>query len=147
VISEKQFFRIVFISLSFIFFILLGNSVTELVQARESAETQIMITAAHLDPDNFTGYTLVYTDEALDKAFYLNNNYKPQAVPVGTRISINDTIRGKVVETEEQVFYVECADPSRIAYGLSGQPVMSKSGPIGFVSALEAGPRLLCVYY
>jgi hypothetical protein len=52
-----------------------------------------------------------------------------------------------VVKSDGEFFYVKCDDPLLITYGMSGYPVWFNLKQVGFVSSLEPGPLLRCVYY
>jgi hypothetical protein len=121
-----------------------GDSGTE----QETPEVgRIVITAAHISPTYFPDYTLLYTDDETDTAVYLNNTYEPEQLDIGSYVTVTDTLNGKVIETTDSSFYIECNDPLQISYGLSGHPVTYSGREVGFVSSLEPGQKLKCVYY
>ena len=106
-------------------------------------DSQIFITAAHIPESEFPGYQLIYKDEELDKAYYLDLNYTPNQLREGAIVNY-----GVVHSSSKQTFLVEPYDASIVTKGLSGSIVTDRLGnPVGFVSSLVTGGYLECVYY
>jgi hypothetical protein len=129
--------------LTYILMVLLAAPVDQ----STAQSTRVVVTAAHIDPDTFPAYKLLYADGERDIAYYVNTEYEPIELKQGSRVEITEELKGTAVKSEGDYFYVECDDPLMIVAGLSGKDVMHKRKPVGFVSSLEPGPLLRCVYY
>lgn len=107
----------------------------------------IMVTAAHIPAEVFSGYTLIYTDETNDKAYYILNSYKPAYIPEGSKVKFGNTLTGKVLKSEGIQLYIEPDSLDAVTKGISGSDVIYKDEPYAFVSALTTEGLIRCIYY
>lgn len=110
------------------------------------SETPIYITAAHLDPSTVTGYTLIYSDEDRDTAYYIKDDYTYHYPEIGETVYFANC-KGTVDSIKEGVgFYVSVDKDSEIYKGLSGARVKDSRGKdIAFVSSAKSKEKILCV--
>lgn len=112
---------------------------------REPVVGDILVTAAHY-PVNDSKYKLIYVNEELDKAYYLDTEYIPTQVQVGTQVTWTyngNTYTGRVASSDSSTFYVLPDNPELIVTGMSGSVVSD----LGFISSYTVDGLLKVVYF
>lgn len=112
---------------------------------REPVVGDILVTAAHY-PVNDSKYKLIYVNEELDKAYYLDTEYIPTQVQVGTQVTWTyngNTYTGRVALSDSHTFYVLPDNPELIVTGMSGSVVSD----LGFISSYTVDGLLKVVYF
>ena len=115
----------------------------------ESNSDYIMVTAAHIDGNDFKGYKRIYTDEDRDLAVYINQTYKPyHPEPETTVASADFVIKGTIVSTDVDGFFFEPDDNSKIKKGISGTKIYDDEGKyLGFISYVNESGEVYCLSY
>ena len=148
--TQRVIFKIMVVSLllNVVFAVCLG--MTNLNNSNLSTNTmsdRIYITANHLDENDMPNCEKIYSNDADDIAVYYNKNYKPNVPDKGTKVTVDNCIKGEVINTDDKCIYVKVEDYNDIHYGLSGKPVVVKEKAIAFVSSLYEKDTLKCVLY
>lgn len=126
------------------------NKVTEpsytLEEDTISYNSIVFETVAHIPAYKFPEYTLVWSDEELDRAVYIKNDYVPTSVvEVGDTVYLNEK-ECSVIETDEQGFTFKLPEGSIAVYGLSGTYIYFKNTPIAMVSKATSVDSIYAVY-
>lgn len=118
----------------------------KLVEPEQVVHGQLYITAAHIQPESLSGYTLMYADENRDIAYYLRNDYEYHYPKIGDVVYFGSN-KGVVEEIEEGVgFYVKIGPEVEVYQGMSGTRVRdTKGNEIAFIAQLKGTDYLLCV--
>lgn len=127
----------------------ISRYVTIIQTAGELNTDYIMVTAAHIDGNDFKGYKRIYTDEDKDLAVYINQNFKPHHPEPETIVASADfVIKGTVISTDVDGFFFEPEDNSKIKKGISGTKIYDDEGKyLGFISYVNESGEVYCLSY
>lgn len=114
---------------------------------QSSTEYAVTITAAHIPESEFPNSKLIYVDEENDRAIYVNLDYRPIELSNNVNVIFGDGLKGIVRDSNNLQMVIEPEEPDAIVKGLSGSIVYFDSKPIGFISSLIEGGRLLGIYF
>ena len=111
-----------------------------------SYSSVVFETVAHIPSYKFPEYTLVWSDEELDRAVYIKKDYIPTPiVEAGDIVQLNEQ-QCVVMEVYEQGFELQLPEDSVAVYGLSGTYIYYNGVPIAMVSKATDVKTIYAVY-
>lgn len=121
-----------------------SHTIKKLQNGISDTPVEIYKTAAHVSPDNYPDYELLFADSSKDIAYYqLKSNVLRKVA--GDTVYTQKGHSYTITDTTMDGFTIP-ADEYILA-GMSGTPIMDSEGNvIGYISALLDGKSVYCIW-